>query len=158
MSGGSKSRATAVVTLDASGNWGCAYTSTGEWFMLQWPLWGRRWLGGSVVCRCNNAAVVAILKSGWCKDELAMHLLRSLFFWLAMFQVLVVAEHITGSCNGPADALSHNNAPSFMSQVPHACRQPSEVPQELVELLLMRRPDWTSQSWTVLLESTLRRV
>ena len=39
MSGVSKSRATAVVTSDASGNWGCgAYTSTGEWFMLQWPL------------------------------------------------------------------------------------------------------------------------
>ena len=87
-----------------------------------------------------------------------MHLLRSLFFWLAMFQVSVVAEHIPGSCNGPADALSRNNTPSFMSQVPHACRQPSEVPQELVELLLTRRPDWTSQSWTVLLESTLRKV
>ena len=100
MSGVTKSRATAVVTSDVSGNWGCgAYTSTGEWFMLQWPLswlrihitvkellplvvwvamWGKRWLGGSVVCCCDNAAVVAILKSGWCKDELAMHLLRSL--------------------------------------------------------------------------------
>ena len=39
VSGVGKLRATAVVTSDASGNWGCrAYTSTGEWFMLQWPL------------------------------------------------------------------------------------------------------------------------
>ena len=50
-------------------------------------LWGRQWQGGSVVCRCDNAAVVAILKSGWCKDNLVMHLLQSLLFWLAMYQV-----------------------------------------------------------------------
>ena len=50
-------------------------------------LWGRRWSSSSVICRCDNAAVVAILRSGWCKDELAMQLLRTLFFLLATFQV-----------------------------------------------------------------------
>ena len=175
-----KSKCTAVLTSDASGNWGCgAYTSTGKWFMLQWPhswrsvhitvkellplvmgvaLWGRRWSGNSVVCRCDNAAVVAILKSGWCKDELAMHLLRSLFFWLATFQVTIVGEHIPGCHNGPADALSRNNVSSFISQVPQAHQQPSDVHQELIELLLTHRPDWMSQSWTVLLESILQKV
>ena len=84
-----------------------------------------------------------------------MHLLRSLFFWLATFQVTIVGEHIPGCHNGPADALSRNNVSSFISQVPQAHQQPSEVHQELIELLLTHRPDWTLQSWTVLLESIL---
>ena len=85
------------LTTDASGNWGCGGdTSTGEWFMLElsysWrsihitvkellhivmgvALWGKQWQGGSADCRSNNAAVVAILKSGWCKNNKALHLL-----------------------------------------------------------------------------------
>ena len=166
-----KSTVMQQLTTDASGNWGCgSYTSAGEWFMLEWPyawrsikellpivmgvaLWGRQWQGGSVVCRCDNAALVAILKSGWCKDNLVMHLLRSLFFWLAMYQVTILSEHISGAINGPADALSQNNLAYFMSQVPSARQQPTEIPQELIELLLTHRPDWTSQSWKVKLES-----
>ena len=166
MAGVVKSTVTDILTSDASGNWGCgAYTSTGEWFMLQWPhswtgihitvkellpivlavaLWGRRWFSDSVICRCDNAAVVAILKSGWGKNEWAMHLLRSLFFWLVRYQLTIVGEHIPGSCNGAADALSRNNISFFMSQVSHACQQPAEIHQELIELLLTGRPDWTS--------------
>ena len=180
MSSVSRSLVRQQLTTDASGKWGCGgYTSTGEWFMLEWPyswksihitvkelltivmgaaLWGKQWQGGSVVCRCDNAAVVAILKSGWCKDNMAMHLLRSLFFWLAMYQVSILNEHIPGVSNGPADALSRNNVSYFMSQVPIASQQPTEVPQELIELLLTRRPDWTSQSWRVLLESISQKA
>ena len=45
-----------------------------------------------------------------------------------------------------------------MPQVPSACQQPTEIPQELIELLLTHRPDWTSQSWRVLLESILLKA
>ena len=180
MSSVSRSLVRQQLTTDASGKWGCGgYTSTGEWFMLEWPyswksihitvkellpivmgvaLWGKQWQGGSVVCRCDNAAVVAILKSGWCKGNLAMHLLRSLFFWLAMYQVSILSEHIPGASNGPADALSRNNVSYFMSQVPIASQQLTEVPQELIELLLTHRLDWTSQSWRVLLESISQKA
>ena len=70
----------------ASGVWGCgAYSSCGEWFTCQWPaswtrvnitakelfpivvalaIWGRLWRGKVVRCRCDNAAVVAIVQSG----------------------------------------------------------------------------------------------
>jgi len=125
-----------------------AFTSTGDWFRLQWPdswasihitvkvaancdvqaLWDKKWIGSSLLWWCNNAAVIAILKSGWCKDELAMHFLRSLFFWLASFRVLMVGEHISGILNKPADALSRSNVSSFVSQVPYAYQQPTEVP------------------------------
>ena len=64
--------------------------------------------------------MVHILRSGWCKNELAMHLLRSLFFWLARTQVTLEAVHIPGRDNGPADSLSRNDPASFMSQVPYS--------------------------------------
>lgn len=103
--------------------------------MLQWPvswkgvhimvkkllslvlgvaLCGKKWFGDSLVCRCDNAAVVAILQSKWCKDDLAMHLLQCLFFWLATYQVKIVGKHIPGTQNGPANALSQNNVSSFI--------------------------------------------
>ena len=75
-----------------------------------------------------------------------------------MYQVSILSEHIPGASNGPADALSRNNVSYFMSQVPIASQQPTEVPQELIELLLTHRPDWTSQSWRVLLESISQKA
>lgn len=110
----------AVITSDAS-NWGCgAFNSRGQWFQLQWPpsweqvhitfkelvpvvmaiaLWGHQWRGGTVQCRSDNAAVVSIVKSGKSEKELAMHLMRTLFFYTAVYQLVVVAEHVAGSCN-----------------------------------------------------------
>ena len=43
-----------------------------------------------------------------------MHLLRSLFFWLARTQVSLEAVHIPGRKNGPADSLSHNDTALFI--------------------------------------------
>ncbi len=43
-------------------------------------LWEGRWHGRTIRCWCDNAAVVAILRSGPSKDVKAMHLMRSLFF------------------------------------------------------------------------------
>lgn len=92
----------ATMTSDASGTWGCgAYITSGEWFQLVWPeswraihitvkellpvivgaaIWGHKWRGRTVRCRCDNAATVAIINSGRSKVERAMHLMRSLFF------------------------------------------------------------------------------
>ena len=75
-----------VLTSDASGSWGCgAFTCTGQWFQLKLPeswrdvhitvkellpivlavaVWGTLWRGFTVCCRCDNAAVVAIVNSG----------------------------------------------------------------------------------------------
>ena len=105
-----------TLTSDASGSWGCgAFTSTGQWFKLQWPavwaevhitakellpivvacaVWGREWKGKAVRCRCDNAAVVAIIKSGASKHGLAMHLMRCLFFFTAYYQLCLWPEHL----------------------------------------------------------------
>ncbi len=109
MRSGFKSSYEATLTSDASGNWGCgAFTSGGGWFQLKWPdswrdtnimvkellptvlalvLWGHRWAGKLVRCRCDNAAAVALVNSGTSKCEMAMHLLRSAFIFLAMHDV-----------------------------------------------------------------------
>ena len=86
-------------------------------------LWGRSWLGRTIRCRCDNMAVVAILKSGSSKDERAMHLMRSLFFFLASYNVILLGKHIPGVENGGADALSRDNRPSFLT---HSSRTNSD--------------------------------
>ena len=84
-----------------------------------------------------------------------MHLVRSLFFFLAKYNTTLWAEHIPGGRNGAADALSRNDHLSFLSQVPSARRTPSRIPPGLLQALVLRQPDWTSRSWTALLRDTL---
>ena len=156
-------------------SWGCgAFTEQGEWFQLVWPesweevhitvkellpivvgdaLWGDRWVGRTVKCRCDNAAVVAVINSGRSKCDRVMHLMRCLFFFLAHFNVVLVGEHIPGVDNGAADALSRNRLPSFRLQVPHASEAQSPVPPRLFQALVVNQPDWTSRSWIELLRS-----
>ena len=160
MSGVVPAYPSASITSDASGSWGCgAFSSAGDWFQLKWPeswsevhitvkellpiimgvaLWGRSWQGRTIRCRCDNMAVVAILKSGSSKDERVMHLMRSLFFFLASY-VILLGEHIPGVENGAADALSRDNRPSFLTQVPTAHREPTVIPQELVQALVINQ-------------------
>ena len=94
-----------TLTSDASGAGGCgAFTSMGQWFRCEWQgawtdvhitakellpiviactLWGRSWQGQAVQSYCDNAAVVAIIRSGGSKHDLSMHLMRSLSLFAA---------------------------------------------------------------------------
>ena len=170
----------AVLTSDASGNWGCgAFSSAGEWFQCPWPsvwaevhitvkellpivmacaMWGQQWQGKTILCRSDNAAVVAIINSGRSKDPLAMHLMRSLFFLAAKHSIVFRAEHLPGHLNGAADALSRDNLPLFFQQVPVAQRAPTPVPQELLDVLVVNRPDWTSTNWRHLFNIISRKA
>lgn len=100
---------TVTVTSDASGVWGCGtYSSAGHWFQFQWPdvwasvhitgkellpivvacaVWGHQWNDRTIRCLCDNAAVVAILRSGSSKHGLVMHLLCCLFFFTTYRQL-----------------------------------------------------------------------
>ena len=178
--GGHPHRFSVTVTSDASGSWGCgAFNCQGGWFQLQWPeswssihitvkellpivmsvaVWGHRWQGKCVRCRCDNAAVVAIIRKGSSKEPRVMHLMRSLFFFLASYDITLWSVHVPGILNGAADALSRNDHLSFLSQVPSAQPLPEEIQPVLMEALVHKQPDWTSPSWTNLLTSTLRRV
>ena len=52
-----------------------------------------------------------------------------------------------GAANSAADALSRNNLPSFLLQIPQAQPTPNLIPQELAQLLLHQQPDWLSNTW-----------
>ena len=153
---------TATITSDASGNWGCgAFSNTGNWFQLSCKgvtashsqyigIWGNQWRGSPILCKRDNAVVVATIMSGTSKDKLVMELIRNIFFILAQFNLFQVSEHLPGVHNGAADALSRNNVSSFRSQVPWAMSQPSVIPEELLQRLVHQLPDWMSENWITL--------
>lgn len=171
--------AATILTSDASGGWGGgAFTSSGEWFQVQWPeswatvhitvkelapivvaaaVWGREWKGRTVCCRCDNAAVVAILRSNSSKHPLAMHLLRCLSFFVAHYQLYLDAVHLPGRCNEAADALSRDNLPLFLQLVPTAKREPTAIPSDVLQALIHTTPEWWSPAWTTVLHSILHR-
>ena len=163
-----------TVSSDASGSWGCGALCGSLWFQLKWAgavvdshitvkelvpiviaaaIWGEQWAGSTVLANCDNAAVVAIINQGSSKDQECMHLMRCLSFIAAQFNFNLVAAHIKGVDNTLADALSRNNALLFFAQLPHAHPDPSTIPPELLDLLLLSKPDWTSQHWTELWSS-----
>ena len=62
--------------------------------------WGREWKGQVIVAHCDNTAAVEVVNAGYSKDKMLMHLLRTLFWVQAHWEVVVKAEHIPGHNNG----------------------------------------------------------
>ena len=170
----------ATVTSDASGRWGCgAFTDGGEWFQFSWPpewsavhitskellpivvacaVWGSKWQGCTIRCLCDNAAVVAIIRSGTSKDRGVMHLMRCLFFFVAHYQLVLAPAHIPGKQNEAADHLSRDALSSFFQINPKAKRDPTPLGAELMAALVASQPDWTSETWRSVLRSSLRKA
>ena len=121
-------------------------------------VWGQAWRGQVVHVHSDNEAVVAVLNSGYSKDEQLMHLVRCLFFVLAAWDILLYACHIPGVRNSVADAISRDKISSFFSKVPDASPHPTTVPQDLVDLLVTVQPDWTLPSWGRLFRNCLLQV
>ena len=59
-------------------------------------LWGHLWHGQRVQFVCDNMVVVACITSGSSRDQLVMHLLRSLWLISAHYQFDACAIHIPG--------------------------------------------------------------
>ena len=53
-----------------------------------------------VQCHCDNQAVVAAVRGGYCKDPPMAHMLRCLFFLEAKFDLTLSAVHVPGVDNG----------------------------------------------------------
>ena len=71
------------------------------------------WRGATVLCHCDNEAVVAAVKSGYCRDPTLAHMLCCLFFLEAKYDASLSAIHVPGIENGAADSISRNNLPLF---------------------------------------------
>ena len=163
-----------IITSDASGSWGCGAYCLAAWFQYHWPpgledqhitikellpiviaiaIWGTEYVNRSILCRCDNEAVVHIINSGTSKDPLVMGLMRCLHFITAKFNLLLSATHIAGIENSLADALSRDNLSFFFTHHPPANHSPSPIPSALLDLLVHSRPDWMSASWSSMFNS-----
>ena len=166
---------------DASGSWGAGAVWNHHWFQLAWEsdaekqqniatlelvpivvsaaVWGKQWQGQSILCRCDNLAVVHAIGNRSCRDPSLMHLLRTLFFFEAHYHFALCAEHIAGVDNILADDLSRNNLSSFVQRCPFLPDStPTPIPSCLRDMLLHTKPDWNSPAWTQLFRDTLRQV
>ena len=166
---------------DASGTWGCgAYCEASlSWFQYQWhqswagvniavkelvpilvsaAVWGSSWRGTVVLFVSDNQAVVTCLTNRTAHDPLIAHLLRCLFFLEAHFGFEHKSQHISGSRNTAADALSRNRLSEFFFRYPQAPRSPTQVPSCLIELLSDKTLRWTSPRWHLLFIHILQEV
>lgn len=82
-----------------------------------------------------------------------MHLMRCLHFITARFNFRISAEHIQGSLNTAADALSRNSLHIFQELVPTADQSPTPIPSILTDILMVTKPDWLSTDWIALFSS-----
>lgn len=64
-------------------------------------------------------------------------------FFLACSNVIIVGKHLPGAKNRAADALSQDDKASFLSQVPSAHGDLIKISQRLLEVLVLKQPDWT---------------
>ena len=126
--------------------------------VLASAIWGKHWKGQRVVCHCDNAAVVAIINSASSKNALAMHFMRPLFSISAHYNFSISARFLPGASNQSADALSRNNADRFFSLKPQANQLPTQIPQEILQMLLFDQPDWTSKAWRTMFSSFMLKA
>jgi hypothetical protein len=144
-----------LVTSDASGRWGCGAFWATHWFQFPWPetlhnnhitikelipvvvvaaVWGRQWTASHVRVKCDNAAVVQILNHGYSRDACVMHLMRCLHFITARFNFRMSAEHIPGSLNTAADALSRKSLHIFQELMLTADQSPTLIADILTDI------------------------
>ena len=152
-----------VIQTDASGSWVCVAFCRGCW--LQWecsvewrketimakglvPIvlscnaWGREMARKVALFQCDNTGVVAAVKKGSAREPLVMHLLHSLWFFVAYYDIKI--EHIAGVHNGTAEQISRSNMQQFFFSNPQANLLPTSLPPELLQIMSVAKLDWTS--------------
>ena len=108
-------------------------------------IWGSQWIGATVLCHCDNEAVVASLRACYCKDPTLVHMLRCLFFVEAKYDMSLSAVYILGIKTG-------RNLLLFFTLLPQADLKPYAVPDKVVKLIVRERT-WTSADWSTWLDS-----
>ena len=168
-----------VIHSDASGSWGCAAFYSCKWLQWQWPgewtrvaimakelvpivlscaVWGPLMRHKIALFQCDNTGVVAAIRKGSAKEEVVMHLLRALWFFAAHFDIAITIEHIAGAHNDTADQLSRFNMQPFFLSNPQADMLPTPLPAELLQIVAVTGPDWTSPSFRQLFNTTISKV
>ncbi len=77
-----------------------------------------------------------------------MHLMRCLAFIEASVPLTIVAEHIKGTENVVADALSRDRLELACSLMQGPTEEAEEIPEDLIELLTKESRSWSEQEWS----------
>ena len=121
-------------------------------------VWGKRIAKKRVLIQCDSMSVVQALKKGSAKDHFVMQLLRSLWFFVAYYDIELTCVHIMGAANSTADHLSRNNMSCFLSLNPQASLLPTPLPPPLLQIVTVNGPDWTSPHFRRLFKATITKV
>lgn len=151
------------VTSDAAGSIGFAAINGTQWFAGVWPsgashiniaskelipivlaahLWGPSWSRKRIAFKCDNMAVVLVLRQGSCKDRHLAFLLRELSIVAVLHSFTFTAVHIAGCRNVQADALSRSDFQAFFKAAPDADTISLVIPERLLHQLTF--PPWTA--------------
>ena len=76
-----------------------------------------------------------------------MHLLRCLWFFIAYYDIAVIAKHIPGVTNSSADHLSRCHMSLFFCSNPQADPAPAQLPPALLSIISTPDMDWTSAAF-----------
>ena len=134
----------------------------------QYKSYRRRFAGvivgreGMCCLRWTTTRVASTLRSGSCRDTQVMHLLRLLHFVAPEMRFSYTSQHIPGSEDVLADAISRNLMSRLFSLQPHLAPNSESIPPELKNLLQDDHLDWTSETrrlrFLVCLTQVWRRV
>ena len=111
-----------------------------------------------ITFQCDNANLVISINKGSCKDKLVMHLLCSLSFFVAHFDIYLTAFHLPGLINIIANRLSRGNLHQALQATPSLSPEPTPIPPSALQLLSPHRLDWISPHFPELFQQTLSFV
>lgn len=81
---------------------------------------GSQWTGKRLMFHCDNMCIVEVIKSGTCKNNLIMDLVRKLFFICAQYNFEISSCYVNTKVNDIADALSRLQFNRFRQLAPFA--------------------------------------
>ena len=91
-------------------------------------LWGHCWARKRILFYCDNQATVHIINKGRSKSPVIMRLMRRLVITAGINNFAFLAEHLPGSQNSIADALSRFQMSRFRLLAPNAIEKPCPIP------------------------------
>lgn len=118
-------------------------------------VWGPRLSKHHINFKCDNANLVIAINKGSSKDQFVMHLLCSLWFFVAHFDIYVTASHLAGLLNITADHLSQGNMTQAFAVTPILAQHPTLIPPSAMRLISHHLLDWASPSFLQLFQQTL---
>ena len=149
-----------LIQTDASGYWGCGAVFSHRWLQLQWPkewrdeaimvkkelvpivlaivVWGYQLARKDILVKSDNLNVVTAINKGSCREAMVMHLLRCMWFFVAQFDIRVVAEHLPGKDNIIANQLSRNNITQATRTSAGLSKWPIVVPISVLHIISKR--------------------